>query len=85
MDFLGFILMLCIGNTAGWLIAIYVKDGDLHLLENITIATIGSFVGGLSFAALFPVTGGIGAGMGAIPGAAIFLLAAYRLRRARSR
>jgi hypothetical protein len=85
MDFLGFVLMLCVGNTAGWLVAIYVKDGERRLLENVTIATIGAFMAGLSVAYLFPVTGGIGAGMGAIPGAALALFAAYRLRRARQR
>jgi len=80
MDFLGFILMLCVGNTAGWLIAIYVKDGDRLLLANVTVATIGAFAGGLSVALVFPVTGGIGAGIGALPGSALALLAAYRWR-----
>jgi hypothetical protein len=80
MDFLGFILMLCVGNTAGWLVAIYVKDGDRLLLANVTIATLGAFAGGLAVALVFPVIGGIGAGMGAVPGAALALLAAYRWR-----
>lgn len=83
MDFLGFSLMLCVGNTAGWLVAIYVPGGDRLLLANITIATLGAFAGGLAVALLFPVSGGLGAGIGAVPAAAVALLLAYRWRRAR--
>jgi hypothetical protein len=83
MDFLGFTLMLCVGNTAGWLVAIYVPGGDRLLLANVAIATLGAFAAGISVALIFPVTGGLGAGFGAVPGAALALLAAYRWRRPR--
>ena len=83
MDFLGFSLMLCVGNTAGWLAAIYVPGGDRLLLANVTIATLGAFAGGLAVALIFPVTGGLGAGLGAVPAAALALAAAYRWRRSR--
>ena len=83
MDFLGFSLMLCVGNTAGWLVAIYVPGGDRRLFANVAIATLGAFAGGLAVALIFPVTGGLGAGIGAVPAAALALLLAYRWRRLR--
>jgi len=82
MDFLGFTLMLCVGNTAGWLVAIYVRGGDRRLLFNTAVATIGAFAAGLATVWAFPSTEGLGAGIGAVPGAAVALLLGYRLRRA---
>ncbi len=80
MDLVSIVIMLCIGNAAGWIATIYAKGGDTRLLGNVTIGLIGAFILGLSISYYCPLSGIISAG--AMLGAALLLFVAHRLRRA---
>ena len=84
MDLVTIAIMLCIGNTAAWLAAIYVEGGDRLLLPNIILGTIGAFVPGLLIDRYLPGTGIAGSGLGAMCGAGLLIYAAHRWRRQRS-
>ncbi len=60
MDLFTIVLMLCIGNTAGWLVGIYMEGGRLGVLGDVSAATAGALAAGLVYRQFVPEAGHIG-------------------------
>jgi uncharacterized membrane protein YeaQ/YmgE (transglycosylase-associated protein family) len=73
MDLTSIVIMLCIGNTAGWLAGIYWEGGRYGLLGDVAGATVGSLVAGILFRAILPALGTEGTIVASTIGSAIVL------------
>jgi uncharacterized membrane protein YeaQ/YmgE (transglycosylase-associated protein family) len=65
--------MLCIGNTAGWLVSLYTVGGDHRLLINVVAGIIGAMIAGSAVEHLVPWSGTISVMVAATVGAGILL------------
>ena len=78
MDLTSIVIMLCIGNTAGWIAGIYFEGGRFGLLGDVTAATAGAMLAGYLYRLPVPVAGTIGLLICGMTGA---VLATMLLRR----
>jgi uncharacterized membrane protein YeaQ/YmgE (transglycosylase-associated protein family) len=60
MDLFSIIIMLCVGNTVGWLAGIYVEGGRLGILGDVSAATAGALATGFVYRQFVPQAGTIG-------------------------
>ena len=60
MDLFSIVLMLCVGNTAGWMAGIYVEGGRLGILGDVSAATAGALATGFVYRQFVPVAGTVG-------------------------
>ena len=60
MDLFSIVLMLCVGNTAGWLVGIYMEGGRFGLLGDVSAAVAGTLAAGLIYRQFVPEAGHIG-------------------------
>ena len=60
MDFFSIVLMMCIGNAAGWLAWIYWPGSRYRLLVDVAAAVTGALVAGYVFRIFFPIAATIG-------------------------
>ncbi len=60
MDLFSIILMLCVGNTVGWLAGIYVQGGLLGILGDVIVATVGALAAGFVYRQFGPEAGAVG-------------------------
>jgi len=60
MDLFSIVLMLCVGNTAGWLVGIYMEGGRLGVLGDVSAATAGALAAGFIYRQFVPEAGHIG-------------------------
>ena len=60
MDLTSIVIMLCIGNTAGWIAGIYFEGGRFGLLGDVIAATAGAMLAGLIYRQIVPVAGTFG-------------------------
>jgi uncharacterized membrane protein YeaQ/YmgE (transglycosylase-associated protein family) len=60
MDLFSIIVMLCVGNTVGWLAGIYVEGGRLGILGDVSAATAGALATGFVYRQFVPQAGTIG-------------------------
>ena len=68
MDLVSIVLMLCVGNVAGWLAGIYMEAGRFGVLGDVSAATAGAVAAGFVYRQFVPEAGTIGllaAGMAA--------------------
>ena len=74
MNTLGIAIMLCIGNTTGWLATMYVKDGERRLLRNVSVGILGALGAGSLIAYVLPQSGTGGEMIAGMVGAVLLLL-----------
>jgi len=60
VNFFDVTLMMCIGNTAGWLAWIYWPGSRFRLLVDVAVAVIGALVAGYVFRLFFPIAATVG-------------------------
>jgi uncharacterized membrane protein YeaQ/YmgE (transglycosylase-associated protein family) len=60
MDLFSIILMLCVGNTVGWLAGIYMEGGRFGILGDVSAATAGALATGIVYRQFVPQAGIIG-------------------------
>lgn len=60
MDFFDIVLLMCMGNTAGWLAWIYWPGMRFRLLVDVAAAVSGALIAGYVFRMFYPVSATIG-------------------------
>lgn len=60
MDLVSIVLMMCVGNTAGWLAGIYMETGRLGVLGDVSVAIAGAMAAGFIYRQFVPQAGTIG-------------------------
>lgn len=74
MDLFSIVLMLCVGNVAGWLVAIYMETGRFGVLGDVSVATAGALAAGFIYRQFIPQAGTIGLLAAGIVAAAVALV-----------
>jgi uncharacterized membrane protein YeaQ/YmgE (transglycosylase-associated protein family) len=74
MDLFSIILMLCVGNTAGWLAGIYIEAGRFGILGDVSAATAGALAAGFVYRQFVPLAGTVGLLAAGIVAAALALV-----------
>ena len=85
MELVGLVLMMCIGNVAGWLTFMYMKGGGVGLIQGVVLGMIGAFAGGIVSAKLLPQFGVVSLMIGAALGAILLILLVYGVMQHRLR
>ena len=60
MDLVSIVLMMCVGNAAGWLASRYIEGGRLGVLGDVIVATAGALAAGFIYRQFVPQAGTIG-------------------------
>ena len=74
MDFVSIVIVMCIGNAAGWLAFMYMEDGGVGLIEGVALGIIGALGGGILLAKVLPQLGIVSVMIGAAFGAVLLIL-----------
>ena len=78
MDLVSIVLMICVGNTAGWLAGIYMKTGRLGVLGDVSVAIAGAMAVGYIYRQFVPQAGTVGLLVTGMVASAVALLLWHR-------
>jgi uncharacterized membrane protein YeaQ/YmgE (transglycosylase-associated protein family) len=85
MDLVSIVILMCIGNAAGWLTFLYMPGGGIGLIRGVGVGILGAFGGGLLLAVALPQYGVVSAVVGGAFGAVLLILLARRLMQRRAK
>ncbi|MDP2620845.1 MAG: GlsB/YeaQ/YmgE family stress response membrane protein [Hyphomicrobiales bacterium] len=74
MDFVSIVILMCIGNAAGWLTFLYIEGGGVGLIQGVVLGLLGAFVGGILLAQGLPQYGVVSVMIGGAFGAVFLIL-----------
>jgi uncharacterized membrane protein YeaQ/YmgE (transglycosylase-associated protein family) len=79
MDLVSIVILMCIGNAAGWLASMYMAGGGVGMIRGVALGIFGALVGGIALAKALPQYGIVATMIGGTVGAVLLILLARRL------